>query len=75
MQVTQRLTVGEERFEQRLSEEIGRVNQRITEETSRFEPKVSVAQANLIKWMFIFWFGQIAVMSGISFAMLSLSLA
>ncbi len=51
------------------------VNQRITEETSRLEQMISAFQANLIKWTFIFWVGQIAVMSGILFAMLKLLVA
>ncbi len=84
--IENRITLLEERIERRLSEEIGRVNQRITEEigrvnqriteeTSRLEQKISASQANLIKWMFIFWVGQIAVMSGILFAMLKLLVA
>ena len=84
--IENRITLLEERIERRLSEEIGRVNQRITEEigrvnqriteeTSRLEQKISAFQVNLIKWMFIFWVGQIAVMSGILFAMLKLLVA
>ncbi len=70
-----RLSEEMSRLNQRITEEIGGVNQRITEETSRLEQKISASQANLIKWMFIFWVGQIAVMSGIFFAMLRLSIA
>ncbi|MCD6220358.1 hypothetical protein J7K43_08260 [Candidatus Calescamantes bacterium] len=47
----------EEKFEKRLAEEIGKV-------------RVEIAQvrADLIKWMFIFWVGQIGVLTGILFA-------
>jgi len=30
--------------------------------------KIERVQANLIKWMFIFWVGQIGVLTGILFA-------
>ena len=46
-----------EKFERRLSEEI-----------SRLEVKTSADKAELIKWMFIFWVGQVAVIVGILFA-------
>lgn len=47
----------EDKFERRLTEEISKVNQKISE-----------SHANLIKWMFIFWIGQIGMMLGILFA-------
>ena len=47
----------EERFERRLAEEIGKVRQEIAE-----------AKADLVRWMFIFWVGQIGVITGILFA-------
>ncbi|MDZ7291778.1 MAG: hypothetical protein ONB44_16195 [candidate division KSB1 bacterium] len=46
----------EEKFERRLSEEI-----------SKLETKISETRADLIKWMFIFWVGQVAVILGILF--------
>ncbi|MDZ7360466.1 MAG: hypothetical protein ONB46_07025 [candidate division KSB1 bacterium] len=47
----------EEKFERRLSEEI-----------SKLETKISETRADLIKWMVIFWVGQVAVILGILFA-------
>jgi len=47
----------EEKFESRLTEEVSKVNQRISE-----------SNANMIKWMFIFWIGQIGAMVAILFA-------
>ncbi len=58
----------EDKFERRLTEEMAKVNQRITEEISRVNQKISESHANLIKWMFIFWMGQIGMMLGILFA-------
>lgn len=46
----------EEKFERRLSSEISKVNQNITE-----------SKAGMIKWMFLFWIGQVAVILGILF--------
>jgi uncharacterized protein YukJ len=47
----------EEKFERRLTEEIGKL-----------ENKISETKAELIKWMFIFWVGQVGVILGILFA-------
>ena len=47
----------EERFERRLAEEIG---------TLRVE--LHSIRAELIKWMFIFWVGQVATITAILFA-------
>jgi len=58
----------EEKFERRLTEEISKVNEKITSEISKVEQKISESQANMIKWMFIFWLGQIGALIGILFA-------
>jgi len=50
----------EEKFERRLAEEIGGVEGRLT-------AKILETKAELIKWMFIFWVGQVGVMLGILF--------
>ncbi len=34
----------------------------------KFERRLATVEANLIKWMFIFWAGQIGVITGILFA-------
>ena len=34
----------------------------------KFERRLAVVEANIIKWMFIFWAGQIGVITGILFA-------
>jgi hypothetical protein len=50
----------EEKFGRRLAEEIGGVEGRLT-------AKILETKAELIKWMFIFWVGQVGVMLGILF--------
>ena len=47
----------EEKFERRLSAEVGKLEVRISE-----------TKTELIKWMFIFWVGQVGVILGILFA-------
>ena len=84
----------EEKFERRLSEEIGGLEVRLSgkmadlevrlsekivvgdsglsEKISKLEgsldAKISATKAELIKWMFIFWVGQVGMILGILFA-------
>jgi len=73
----------EEKFERRLSEEIGGLEVRLSEKIvagdsnlaeriSRLEgnldAKISASKAEIIKWMFIFWVGQVGMILGILFA-------
>jgi len=65
-------------FVSRLSEEIAKVNvtiaetekrldNRITNEIAGVRNEIASTRANLIKWMFIFWFGQVITILGILF--------
>ncbi|MEO0271266.1 MAG: hypothetical protein ABIN23_05200 [candidate division WOR-3 bacterium] len=62
------------RLDKRITEETARLDKRITEEISKlrveFNEKISKTYANIIKWMFIFWVGQIGVMTIIFFTFL-----
>jgi len=53
------IAIVEEKFERRLSEELGKLRVEIAE-TKTF----------LFRWMFIFWVGQIGVLAGILFSFL-----
>jgi hypothetical protein len=75
------IAIAEERFERRLTEEISKVNERITHEISKINQRlteeisgvrveIEKSKSEILKWMFIFWIGQIGVLSGIIFAML-----
>ncbi len=66
------LALAEERFERRLSEEVAKVNNKITEETGKLRIEIEKTKSEILKWMFIFWIGQIGVLSGIIFAMFRL---
>lgn len=61
----------EEKFVRRLAEVIGKLETRLLDRMSEIDRRLtgSIAEtkAELIKWMFIFWVGQVAVMLGILF--------
>jgi predicted nucleic acid-binding Zn-ribbon protein len=65
----------EQKFERRLSEEVGKLNERLTTELSkvnvefaRVRQEMAELKTDLIRWMFIFWVGQIGAIFGILFA-------
>ncbi len=62
----------EQRLDNRITVEISKVNERLTDEISKVNERItaenSKTRADLIKWMFIFWVGQIAVIMGLLFA-------
>jgi hypothetical protein len=62
------LTFVEEKFERRLSEEGAKLDRRITEEGAKLDVKISETKADLLRWMFIFWIGQVGALLGILFA-------
>ena len=77
------IALAEERFERRLTEETGKINQRISDETGKLDQKITEecgklrveiekSKSDIIKWAFVFWIGQIGVLSGIIFLMLKL---
>lgn len=69
------LTFVEEKFERRLSEEVAKLDVKISQEgakldgrISRLEVSITEVKADLIRWMFIFWVGQLGAILGILFA-------
>ena len=69
------LTFVEEKFEHRLTTEVDKVNERMTEKIAgvkkdigQLDTKIERMRADLIKWMFIFWIGQVGALLGILFA-------
>ena len=65
------LEIVEEKFEHRLTEEIGKVNERMSSDIGKLDTKIERTKADLIKWMFIFWIGQIGAIMGLLFAFLN----
>ena len=60
------LETAADRFEKRLAEFMGDVKGEISE----VRAQVSEVKADLIKWMFVFWIGQVAVITGIIIAII-----
>ena len=56
-----RITEEVARLDHRITEEVAKLDRRITEEVSRLEVTLSERYASLVRWMFIFWAGQIGV--------------
>ncbi|MDR7513610.1 MAG: DUF1640 domain-containing protein, partial [Armatimonadota bacterium] len=63
-----RVTEEVARLENRIAEEAAKLDRRITEEVARLRTQISDVRADLIRWMFVFWVGQIGVLLGILFA-------
>ncbi len=55
------LALAEEKFERRLVEEIAKLRQ----EMGELRQEMHAFKAELIKWMFLFWIGQLAVIAGL----------
>ena len=62
------IEIVEEKFERRLSEEMSKLRVEMAEMKSELNNKMGSMRADIIKWMFVFWVGQIGVMIGILFA-------
>ncbi len=65
-----RVELSEETNELRaqLSEETNKLRVELSEGTNRLRAELHELRANLIQWMFVFWIGQIGVLTGILFA-------
>ncbi|MBF0517594.1 MAG: DUF1640 domain-containing protein [Nitrospirae bacterium] len=74
--VNERISVEIGKVNERITLEIGKVNERITEESGKLKLEIEKVRSELsdkieksskenIKWMFLFWIGQIAVMAAI----------
>ena len=59
-----------QRTELTLREELRRIDQALREEIHQLDQKIEATKADLIKWTFGFWVGNVAVLSGIMFALL-----
>jgi len=55
-------------LEVRLSGKMADLEVRLTEKITAVDNKISDTKSELIKWMFIFWIGQVGMLIGILFA-------
>jgi len=66
--VNKRITEEISKLDKRITEEISKLDKRITEEITKLDNKIEHTRADIIKWMFIFWVGQVTVITGLLFA-------
>ena len=70
--INQRISDETGKINQRISDESGKLDQKITEECGKLRVEIEKSKSDIIKWVFVFWIGQIGVLSGIIFLMLKL---
>ena len=58
----------EEKFERRLTEEAAKLRAEMGQLRGEMIERIESVRSELIKWMFVFWVGQIGAMVGILFA-------
>jgi gas vesicle protein len=66
--VNERITTEVAKLQDTITREIAKVNERITGVEARLDVGTARLKAELIRWMFIFWIGQVGVVLGIPFA-------
>ena len=57
----------EKRFEKKLSEEISGVREEMVRSDCALQKEIQKSKTDTVKWMFIFWIGQIGALLGILF--------
>ena len=62
------LEVAEERIEGQLAKVEGNREAKIAQSSAALETKMANMRADLIRWMFIFWVGQVGTITAILFA-------
>jgi len=62
------VAVVEEKFERRLTEEVSKLRAEIGHLRGEMIERIESVRSELIKWMFVFWVGQIGAIVGILFA-------
>ena len=64
------LEIAEERFEKRLAQVQSALETKIADVKAELKVEIIESKAEVIKWMFIFWAGQIGAMIAILFVFL-----
>ena len=75
MRLSQKIDAGDKALSEKidagdkaLSEKISNVDNRVAKLEGSLDAKINGVKADLIKWMFIFWVGQVGMILGILFA-------
>ncbi len=72
--INERITQEIGKVNEKITQKIGKVNEKITQEIGKTNEKIAqvhvkieATKSDIIKWMFIFWLGQVTVILGILF--------
>jgi tRNA uridine 5-carbamoylmethylation protein Kti12 len=65
--LSEKISDGDKKLAEKISEVETRLSEKITQGDNALLVKISETKAELIKWMFIFWIGQVAFILGILF--------
>jgi len=63
--LNERITEEVSKFDNKMTKEISKLDHKITEEVSKLRVEMSQFKTEIIKWMFLFWIGQLACVAGI----------
>ncbi|MEW6606578.1 MAG: hypothetical protein AB1414_03855 [bacterium] len=66
--ITEEVSMLEVKLDKRITEETAKLDKRITEETARLRVEIKSNYASIIRWMFIFYLGQVSAIIAILFA-------
>jgi len=66
--VNERITIEISKVNERMTNETAKLDKRITEEIGKVNVNIAHVERNMIRWMFIFWIGQIGAIMGLLFA-------
>ena len=53
------------KLDKRISEEVAKLDKRISEEVAKLRIDMAIFKSEIIKWMFLFWIGQLVVIAGL----------
>jgi len=59
------LTIATERFEKRLTQEVSTLREEFHRSLTDIRQEIATTRFELLKWTFLFWIGQVAVMAGL----------
>ena len=59
------MTIAVDRFERRLAEEMGTMRTTVAEQGAAIRAEVSKSRAEIVRWLFLFWTGQVVALAAL----------
>ncbi|MEO0149563.1 MAG: hypothetical protein ABIL23_03960 [candidate division WOR-3 bacterium] len=66
------MEAAEDRFARRLAEEIGKLRVEMYNEMGKLRAEMHQFKGDIVKWMFVFWIGQVIALGSLMFAMIKI---